>query len=83
MFIITLIVIVQMQKLVDLNAQIIPIMSGNAYQTDTRFGKAEAFRERIEEVCGRKIIHTIVDAEPIGPMKMADVLLVAPWWVRL
>ena len=31
----------QMQKLVDSGYRVLPIMSGNAYSTDTRFGKAE------------------------------------------
>jgi dipicolinate synthase subunit B len=70
----------QMQLLADMDAQLIPVMSQNAYSTNTRFGKAEMFRKQIESVCGggRKIIHTIEDAEPVGPKKMADVLVVAP-----
>jgi len=74
--------IIQMEKLIGLGAEIIPIMSENAYSTDTRFGKAEMFRAKIEKICGREIIHTIKDAEPIGPEKAADVLIVAPWWER-
>ena len=54
------------------------IMSDNAYSTDTRFGAADVFRKQIERICGREIIHTIKDAEPIGPSKKADVLIVAP-----
>ena len=71
--------IAQMKKLSDFKAEIIPIMSENAYSTDTRFGESENFCEQIEEICQRKIIHTIQEAEPIGPSKMSDVLLVAPW----
>ena len=55
-----------------------PIMSENAYNTDTRFGKAAEIRQEIEAVTGKKVIHTIVDAEPIGPKKMFDILVVAP-----
>jgi len=73
----------QMKKLSELGAKLIPIMSDNAYSTDTRFGDAKMFREQIEEICRTKIIHTIKDAEPIGPGKMADVMLVAPWWERI
>lgn len=57
---------------------IFPIMSENAYSTDTRFGKAQDIVKEIEEICGRKVIHTIVDAEPLGPKKMIDMLVVAP-----
>ena len=55
-----------------------PIMSENAYNTDTRFGKASEIVKTIEEITGKSIIHTITDAEPIGPKKMFDVLAVAP-----
>ena len=57
---------------------IVPIMSETAYNTDTRFGKAADFIKKIEEVCGQKIIHTIKAAEPIGPQKLLDVLVIAP-----
>lgn len=60
------------------NWEIIPIMSPNAYQTDTRFGQAETFRQRIEAACGHEILHTIVQTEPIGPQKLLDVMVVAP-----
>ena len=56
----------------------LPVMSETAYTTDTRFGTAESFHERIENICGRKIIHTIAEAEPIGPKRLSDAVLVAP-----
>lgn len=59
-------------------ADVFPIMSPTAYSTDTRFGKAADFAERIEAICGKKIIHTIASAEPIGPQKLLDILVVAP-----
>lgn len=58
--------------------EIIPIMSEIAYSTDTRFGKASDWRNKIEELCGRKIIHTVVEAEPLGPKRMVDILLIEP-----
>ncbi|MBR3768105.1 MAG: dipicolinate synthase subunit B [Clostridia bacterium] len=57
---------------------IIPIMSYNAYSTDTRFGKAQYFRDKIEEICRNVIISSIADAEPIGPKKLLDVLVIEP-----
>lgn len=54
------------------------IMSPAAYSTDTRFGKAEDFVKRIKNATGKKIIKTISDAEPIGPKKLFDVLIIAP-----
>ncbi len=67
-----------MAALVSDGASVIPIMSFNAFRTDTRFGSASGFIERIETICGRKIIASIEDAEPIGPQKLCDVMLVAP-----
>ena len=55
-----------------------PVMSFNAAGTDTRFGKAADHIKRLEDICGKKVIKTIEDAEPIGPKKMFDILAVAP-----
>lgn len=55
-----------------------PIFSTTAYETDTRFGKAANHIARAEAICGKKSIHTITDAEPIGPKKLFDLLVIAP-----
>ena len=55
-----------------------PIMSEVSAATDTRFGRAEDFEERLVRACGRPVIKTIHDAEPIGPKKLLDVLVIAP-----
>lgn len=68
----------QIKNLVQSGINVIPIMSFNAYNTDTRFGKAEDFRKEIEEICQNKIIATIPDAEPIGPKNMIDLLIISP-----
>lgn len=68
----------QLEKLVELGVEVYPIMSENAYEADTRFGKAKDFIKRLEEMSGRKVIHTIIDAEPLGPKNIIDALLVAP-----
>ena len=57
---------------------LVPIQSQAAYATDTRFGAAADFRARLEVLCGRPIIHTIEEAEPIGPKKLLDALVIAP-----
>lgn len=71
-------VIKEMEALISKGYEIVPIMSFNAFSTDTRFGKASEHKERIEAICKRKIISTIPDAEPIGPKKMLDILLIEP-----
>lgn len=55
----------QMKVLIEKGAEILPIMSFNAYQLDTKFGKAKDFIDEIEDMTKKKIIHTIPDAEPI------------------
>lgn len=57
---------------------VLPIMSENAYSTTTRFGKADEFIKKVEEITGKKVIHTIVDAEPLGPKIELDALIIAP-----
>ncbi|MDR1329895.1 MAG: dipicolinate synthase subunit B [Oscillospiraceae bacterium] len=59
-------------------ADITPIMSESAYTTDTRFGAARDFARRAEELCQKPVIHTITDAEPIGPNASLDILIIAP-----
>lgn len=71
-------VIPKIKEIKKLGADIIPIMSFNSYNLDTKFGKAKDFIEEIEEMTGKKIIHTIQDAEPIGPKKMTDIMIIAP-----
>ncbi len=68
----------QMKKLKDYGAEILPIMSFNSYNLDTKFGKAKDFVKEIEEICQKEIIHTIQDAEPIGPSHLTDIMIVAP-----
>ena len=70
--------ILQMKELVKEKANIIPIMSYKAYKSDTKFGKAKEFIDEIENICNNKIIHTIKDAEPIGPKNMTDIMIIAP-----
>ena len=58
-------VVPKIKELVNKGAEIIPIMSYNAYNLDTKFGKAKDFINEIELITGKEIIHTIQDAEPI------------------
>lgn len=67
-----------LERLVSAGHEMIPVMSENAYSTDTKFGRASIFRERIISSTGRDIIHTIVGAEPIGPVMKPDMLIISP-----
>ncbi len=66
------------ERLVSLGADLTAIMSYNAYELDTRFGSAEEQRKRLSTLTGKPIIHEITTAEPIGPKKMFDILVLAP-----
>ncbi len=55
----------KIRLLVEKGADVVPIMSFNAYSLDTKFGKAQDFIDEIENITKKKIIHTITDAEPI------------------
>ena len=57
---------------------LVPILSGAAAGTDTRFFAASAFRTELEAFCGREAVDTIVKAEPLGTAQRLDALLVAP-----
>ena len=68
----------QISKLIEEGAEVLPIMSFNSYNMDTKFGKAQDFIDKIESITGKKIIHKIEDAEPIGPQGLTDVMVIAP-----
>ena len=57
---------------------VLPILSEAAAGTDTRFGRAEDWRARVEAACGRPAVTTVAEAEPIGPRKLLDVLVICP-----
>jgi dipicolinate synthase subunit B len=67
-----------MRRIAEKGYSLLPLMSQNAFSTDTRFGRAEDFVREVENICGRKVIATISEAEPIGPKRMVDVMIVAP-----
>ena len=59
-------------------ADIYPIVSYSVDSFDTRFGKAEEWKNKLKEITGKDIISTIVDAEPVGPQLKMDIMVVAP-----
>lgn len=66
------------QQLVDAGAEVVPLATPSVITSDTRFGSADHWVAELERVTGAKIITTIVEAEPIGPKKLFDVIVVAP-----
>ncbi|BCJ85320.1 dipicolinate synthase subunit B [Effusibacillus dendaii] len=67
-----------MRNLVDMGAVVVPILSHTVQTTNTRFAEADAWMTEIEQVTGQRAIKTIVEAEPLGPSKKLDALLIAP-----
>mgnify|MGYP003303982662 CR=1 FL=1 len=68
----------QLSKLMTNNCNIITIFSKTASSTDTRFGKADDFVKKAEEITFNKPILTIESAEPIGPQGLLDILIIYP-----
>ena len=66
------------ETLVSRGCEVIPILSEHAATLDTRFGAANLWRDRLCEVTKRDPIENIVAAEPIGPKKLIDIMVVAP-----
>ncbi len=58
--------------------QVQPIVSETVAATDTRFGNAHDFMREMQRICDRRPITTIKEAEPIGPKKLLDVLVICP-----
>lgn len=59
-------------------AELIPVMSYNAATVNSRFGDAIDNLKCLENICERKVITSIEDAEPIGPKNMTDIMVVCP-----
>ena len=67
----------ELSRLVDSGRDIIPIMSENAYSTDTRFFAARDFIRAVEEKTGKAVVHTITEAEKFGQRRL-DSLIISP-----
>jgi len=68
----------QAEILKNSGAELIPVMSEKASTVSTRFGTAEENIKKLKDICGRDVITTVEDAEPIGPKNLTDIIVVAP-----
>lgn len=71
-------ILAELERLCKEYENVLPIVSGACQSTDTRFGTAQEFLAALERLTGHTPIHSIRDAEPIGPKKLLDVLVIAP-----
>ena len=67
----------ELEKLVR-KYETVPVMSETAYGTDTRFGLAADTVAKVEKLCGRRAIHTVRDAEPLGPAVPLEAMIILP-----
>ncbi|SHI44276.1 dipicolinate synthase subunit B [Desulfofundulus thermosubterraneus] len=71
-------VMVQLENLVKEGAVVYPIISAVVDGTDTKYGPAQKWKDLLGKITGHVPINSITGAEPIGPGKLLDVLVVAP-----
>ncbi len=67
-----------MEQLVDEGADVTPIISYAVDSMDTRFGKAEDWKNLFREITQKDLICSIPNAEPIGPKDLFDCIVIAP-----
>jgi dipicolinate synthase subunit B len=68
----------QLQALKELGYEVIPIVTTPVITWDTRFGKADDVRNKIETITGNKIVYSVIEAEKFGPKDPLDLLVIAP-----
>jgi dipicolinate synthase subunit B len=71
-------VIPELGRIASEGADILPVISNAVDMYDTKFGRADEWKTKIEAITGKKIIKTVIDAEPIGPRALLDIMVVAP-----
>lgn len=68
----------QAERLVRLGWQVLPVMSFSAAGLDTRFGRAEDWKRRLESITGHPVLDSLTGVEPLGPKGLARALVIAP-----
>ena len=68
----------EIERLVNAEARVVPIFSQTVTGTSTRFGEAGEWASRIETLTGERALTTLPEAEPLGPSRLLDCLVIAP-----
>ena len=68
----------EIKRIVEAGYNVIPIFSFAVAHTDTRFGTAADFRQKITAAAGKAPVDSLVLAEPLGPKGMIDIMVIAP-----
>lgn len=67
-----------LRKFIEKGFEIVPICSECVYENDTRFFKADDFKNEVETICNHKILHTIVEAERISNLYHCEGMIILP-----
>lgn len=67
-----------MEEIKTLGADITPIISHAVDTMDTRFYEVDTLKEMLTRITGKEVIRTIPAAEPIGPQRLFDIMVVLP-----
>ena len=70
--------VAQAEQLVRQGWELLPVMSYAASGLNTRFGRADEWKDRLEILTGHRVLDTLQDVEPLGPRQLARALVVAP-----
>lgn len=70
--------VIELENIIKEGAEVFPIISYAVDKFDTKFGNASDWKLKFEGLSGKKIISTIVEAEPIGPKSLLDLVIVLP-----
>ncbi|MFD2638326.1 dipicolinate synthase subunit B [Piscibacillus salipiscarius] len=68
----------ELQRLMDLGAEVVPIVSYTVQSTDTKFGDAADHLNKIKDITQKPLISSIPEAEPLGPKEPLDCMVIAP-----
>lgn len=67
-----------LSSLKEQGADLYPILSEKTQHVSCRFGDSDTFIQKIRTLCGREVITSIEEAEPIGPNDFLDILILLP-----
>lgn len=71
-------VFIEIEKLIEAGANVIPFFSEASNSIDSRFGKSKDFYDKITKLTGKEPITSIEDAEPVGPQGYLDIFVIIP-----
>lgn len=71
-------VLPQVEQLQQRGWNVLPLLSASAAALDTRFGTAADLKATLRAMTGHVPLTTLQQAEPLGPQKLAEALVIAP-----